>query len=79
LGWGGVVRLSFCYVRLIPRPLVFVSLRTGAILAAGRILRLDSLLEARPMKMTGYEFSVYRHPPQLGKHTEEVFAEWLKT
>lgn len=34
---------------------------------------------AFPMKMTGYEFSVYRHPPLLGEHTEEVFAEWLKT
>jgi crotonobetainyl-CoA:carnitine CoA-transferase CaiB-like acyl-CoA transferase len=30
------------------------------------------------MKMTGYEFSVYRHPPLLGEHTEEVFTEWLK-
>jgi crotonobetainyl-CoA:carnitine CoA-transferase CaiB-like acyl-CoA transferase len=29
------------------------------------------------MKMTNYEFSVYRHPPLLGEHTEEVFAEWL--
>ncbi len=34
---------------------------------------------AFPMKMTGYEFSVYRHPPLLGEHTEEVFAEWLKS
>ncbi len=33
---------------------------------------------AFPMKMTGYEFTVYRHPPLLGEHTEEVFAEWLK-
>ena len=33
---------------------------------------------AFPMKMTGYEFAVYRHPPLLGEHTEEVFAEWLK-
>jgi len=33
---------------------------------------------AFPMKMTGYEFSVYRRPPLLGEHTEEVFAEWLK-
>ncbi|KPK18609.1 MAG: carnitine dehydratase [Betaproteobacteria bacterium SG8_41] len=33
---------------------------------------------AFPMKMTGYEFAVYRHPPLLGEHTEEVFADWLK-
>lgn len=33
---------------------------------------------AFPMKMTDYEFSVYRRPPLLGEHTEEVFAEWLK-
>ena len=33
---------------------------------------------AFPMKMTGYEFMVYRRPPLLGEHTEEVFAEWLE-
>jgi succinate---hydroxymethylglutarate CoA-transferase len=32
---------------------------------------------AFPMKISGYEFSVYRHPPLLGEHTEEVFGEWL--
>jgi len=31
------------------------------------------------MKMTDFEFSVYRRPPLLGEHTEEVFADWLKT
>ncbi|ALS21777.1 CaiB/BaiF CoA transferase family protein [Paenibacillus naphthalenovorans] len=30
-----------------------------------------------PVKVTGYDFSVYRHPPQRGEHTEEVFKEWL--
>jgi len=34
---------------------------------------------AFPMKMTDFEFSVYRRPPLLGEHTEEVFADWLKT
>ncbi len=34
---------------------------------------------AFPMKMTEFEFSVYRSPPLLGEHTEEVFTEWLKT
>lgn len=29
------------------------------------------------MKITGYEFRVYRRPPRFGEHTEEVFAEWL--
>ncbi len=32
---------------------------------------------AFPMKITGYEFSVYRDPPALGAHNEEVYAEWL--
>ena len=32
---------------------------------------------AFPMKISGYEFSVYRNPPELGEHNEEVFAEWL--
>jgi len=32
---------------------------------------------AFPMKISGYEFSVYRRPPELGEHNEEVFAEWL--
>jgi crotonobetainyl-CoA:carnitine CoA-transferase CaiB-like acyl-CoA transferase len=32
---------------------------------------------AFPMKISGYEFSVYRHPPELGEHNAEVYAEWL--
>ena len=34
---------------------------------------------AFPMKISGYEFSVYRNPPELGEHNEEVYAEWLGT
>jgi len=34
---------------------------------------------AFPMKMTDFEFIVYRRPPLLGEHTEEVFADWLKS
>lgn len=33
---------------------------------------------AFPMKISGYEFSVYRDPPLLGEHNAEVFAEWLE-
>ena len=33
---------------------------------------------AFPMKISGYEFSVYRDPPLLGEHNDEVFAEWLE-
>jgi crotonobetainyl-CoA:carnitine CoA-transferase CaiB-like acyl-CoA transferase len=29
------------------------------------------------MKISGYEFSVYRHSPELGEHNDEVYAEWL--
>jgi crotonobetainyl-CoA:carnitine CoA-transferase CaiB-like acyl-CoA transferase len=32
---------------------------------------------AFPMQISGYEFSVYRDPPRLGEHNEEVYAEWL--
>ena len=32
---------------------------------------------AFPMKITGYEFEVYRDPPELGAHNDEVYAEWL--
>ena len=31
-----------------------------------------------PVKMTDYSFSVYRSPPSLGEHTDEVVDEWLK-
>lgn len=32
-----------------------------------------------PLTITGYEFSVYRRPPRLGEHTEEVFEEWVSS
>lgn len=32
---------------------------------------------AFPVAMSGYEFEIYRQPPELGAHTEEVYAEWL--
>lgn len=31
-----------------------------------------------PVKVKGYEFSVYRKPPSLGEHTNEVLQEWKK-
>lgn len=31
-----------------------------------------------PVKVKGYEFSVYRKPPLLGEHTNEVLQEWKK-
>lgn len=31
---------------------------------------------AFPMEMSDYAFDVYRPPPRLGEHTEEVFTEW---
>ncbi len=34
---------------------------------------------AFPVEMSGYGFEVYRQPPELGAHNEDVFAEWLKT
>jgi len=32
---------------------------------------------AFPADISGYEFQVYRSPPLVGQHTEEVFAEWV--
>ena len=32
---------------------------------------------ANPLQMTGCEFSIYRRPPRLGEHNDEVFDEWL--
>ena len=32
---------------------------------------------AFPMGISGYQFDVYRAPPLLGEHNEEVFAQWL--
>ncbi|WJR79022.1 CoA transferase [Bradyrhizobium sp. NP1] len=32
-----------------------------------------------PLKISDYSFSVYRSPPLLGEHTDEVVAEWLET
>jgi succinate--hydroxymethylglutarate CoA-transferase len=32
---------------------------------------------AFPIGLSGYEFEIDRPPPELGKHTEEVFAEWM--
>ncbi|MDR7242695.1 CaiB/BaiF CoA transferase family protein [Priestia megaterium] len=31
-----------------------------------------------PVKVKGYEFHVYRKPPLLGEHTNEVLQEWKK-
>ncbi|MCX7181014.1 MAG: CaiB/BaiF CoA-transferase family protein [Proteobacteria bacterium] len=30
---------------------------------------------AFPMKISGYEFAIYRNPPTLGEHNKEVYAE----
>ena len=31
-----------------------------------------------PIKIYGHDFEIYRPPPDLGAHTEEVFAQWLE-
>jgi crotonobetainyl-CoA:carnitine CoA-transferase CaiB-like acyl-CoA transferase len=31
-----------------------------------------------PIQIHGYDFQIYRPPPDLGADTEEVFAQWLK-
>jgi len=58
-------------------------LQDPVILEAGLVqeLQLPNGLQTRtvpfPVKVTGYDFSVYRYPPQRGEHTQEVFDEWL--
>ncbi len=32
---------------------------------------------AFPVAMDSYDFTIYRQPPELGEHTEEVFEDWL--
>ena len=29
------------------------------------------------VKMTDYEFEIYRIPPKLGEHKEQIIEEWL--
>lgn len=31
-----------------------------------------------PIKISDYEFSIYRIPPKLGEHSEEVLNEWIE-
>ncbi len=33
---------------------------------------------AFPVAMSGFEFEVYREPPELGAHNEDVFSDWLR-
>ena len=46
-----------------------------------RPLRLPNGVETRttafPIAMTGFEFEIYRPPPQLGAHQKDVADEWL--
>ncbi len=32
---------------------------------------------AFPVAMSDYEFEIYRQPPELGAHNEDVYADWL--
>ncbi|WP_415402173.1 CaiB/BaiF CoA transferase family protein [Tateyamaria sp. SN3-11] len=32
---------------------------------------------AFPIQMTGYDFEVFRNPPKLGAHNDDVLADWL--
>jgi crotonobetainyl-CoA:carnitine CoA-transferase CaiB-like acyl-CoA transferase len=38
---------------------------------------VDTRTTAFPVAIDGYEFSVYREPPELGAHNSEVSGEWL--
>ena len=33
---------------------------------------------AFPVSISGFQFEVFRTPPRLGEHTDEVMSEWLK-
>jgi crotonobetainyl-CoA:carnitine CoA-transferase CaiB-like acyl-CoA transferase len=32
---------------------------------------------AFPIQMTGYDFEIFRDPPKLGAHNDDVVADWL--
>ncbi len=32
-----------------------------------------------PIMMTDYEFEIYRNPPRLGEHNQEILQEWLNS
>jgi succinate--hydroxymethylglutarate CoA-transferase len=38
----------------------------------------STLSVGNPLRMTGYQFRVNRHPPRLGEHDREVFDDWLR-
>lgn len=38
---------------------------------------VETKTTAFPVGMSGYEFEVYRQPPELGAHNEDVVADWL--
>ncbi len=37
----------------------------------------ETLTTAFPVAMSDYEFEIYRQPPELGAHNEDVYADWL--
>jgi crotonobetainyl-CoA:carnitine CoA-transferase CaiB-like acyl-CoA transferase len=45
-----------------------------------RPLALPNGVETRtvgfPVAISGWEYEIYRSPPELGAHTQEVMAEW---
>jgi crotonobetainyl-CoA:carnitine CoA-transferase CaiB-like acyl-CoA transferase len=45
-----------------------------------RPLRLPNGVETRtvgfPVAISGWDYEIYRPPPELGAHTEDVIAEW---
>lgn len=38
---------------------------------------VETRTTAFPVAMSGYEFEIYRDPPELGAHNDEVFSDWL--
>ena len=46
-----------------------------------RPLRLPNGVETKttayPVLMQDYEFNVYREPPELGAHNDDILNEWL--
>jgi len=56
-----------------------------ALIASGLIQSMDVPVAgatstiAYPVQMNGQRARASRAPPQLGEHTEDVFAEWLAT
>ena len=82
-GHGAFIDCSMLGSMIGVAPLQTLSDPQVAAMNLVRPLSLPNGVETRttafPVSMSNYDFNVYRPPPMLGAHTEEVFEEWLSS